>query len=143
MPTVCQPKHDGDQSKPRIRNQQVTCDTIYSLGVFYAPKGTIVTLPASKDDRYQSAMILQNDHYIDQVFYGAGPHEIVAETEFVGIAIRTAVDPSDPEDVRYVNSLQDQINVTWPKGTKVKSFKPGNSDVASLDARSTSRMTTG
>lgn len=33
-------------------------DTIYSLGVFYARKGTTITLPKSKDGRYQSAMIL-------------------------------------------------------------------------------------
>jgi hypothetical protein len=33
-------------------------DTIYSLGVFNAPKGTTITLPKSKDGRYQSAMIL-------------------------------------------------------------------------------------
>lgn len=109
-------------------------DTVYSFGIFHAPKGTVVTLPKSKDGRYQSAMILQNDHYIDQVFYGAGPHEIVAATPFVGIVIRTQVDPSDPDDLKYVNSLQDQIEVTWPKGTQVKSFKPGNWDKASLDA---------
>lgn len=109
-------------------------DTIYSLGIFHAPKGTILTLPKSKDGRYQSAMILQNDHYIDQVFYGAGRHEIVSATEFVGIAIRTQVDPSDPEDVRYVNVLQDQITVSWPEGTQVKSFRPGNWDPASLKA---------
>lgn len=109
-------------------------DTIYSLGIFYAPKGTTLTLPASKDGRYQSAMILQNDHYIDQVFYGAARHEIVSATEFVGIAVRTQVDPSDPDDVRYVNALQDQITVSWPEGTKVKSFSPGNWDAASLDA---------
>lgn len=109
-------------------------DTVYSFGVYYAPKGTVVTLPKSKDGRYQSAMILQNDHYIDQVFYGAGPHEIVSATEFVGIVVRTQVDPDDPADVKYVNSLQDQIKVTWPKGTKAKSFKPGNWDKASLDA---------
>ena len=109
-------------------------DTIYSLGVFYAPKGTTVTLPKSKDDRYQSAMILQNDHYIDQVFYGAGTHEIKADTEFVGIAIRTQVDATDPEDVKYVNSLQDQIVVTLPEGVKPKDFVPGDWDMASLDA---------
>lgn len=107
-------------------------DTVYSFGVFNAPKGTIVTLPETKDGRYQSAMILQNDHYIDQVFYGAGPHEIVAATEFVGVVVRTQVNPDDPTDIAYVNSLQDQITVTWPEGTQVRGFKPGNWDLDSL-----------
>jgi hypothetical protein len=108
-------------------------DTIYSLGVFYVPKGTTITLPKSRDGRYQSAMIMQNDHYIDQVFYGAGVHEIKSGTEFVGIAIRTQVDATNPEDVKYVNSMQDQIVVKLPKGVKAKSFVPGDWDLASLD----------
>jgi hypothetical protein len=64
-------------------------DTIYSFGIFYAPKGTQLTLPKSKDARYQSA-ILQTDHYIDQVLYGPGTFEIDSQTEFSGIAIRSA-----------------------------------------------------
>jgi len=120
---------------PLDRQPAVTMnrDTIYSLGVFYAPTGTTITLPNSKDDRYQSAMILQNDHYIDQVFYGAGIYEIKSATEFVGIAIRTQVNAADPEDVKYVNSLQDQIVVTLPKGVEPKEFVPGDWDMASLD----------
>lgn len=107
-------------------------DTIYSLGVFYVPSGTTITLPESKDGRYQTAMIMQNDHYIDQVFYGAGVHEIKSATPFVGIAIRTQVDAADPNDIKYVNSLQDQIVVTLPKGVKPKAFVPGDWDQASL-----------
>ncbi len=109
-------------------------DTIYSLGVFYVPKGTTITLPKSRDGRYQSAMIMQNDHYIDQVFYGAGVHEIKSATPFAGIVIRTQVDAANPADVKYVNSLQDQIIVTLPKGIKPKAFVPGDWDQASLDA---------
>lgn len=45
-------------------------DTVYSFGIFNVPKGTVITLPKSKDNRYQSAMILQSDHYIDQYFTG-------------------------------------------------------------------------
>jgi hypothetical protein len=109
-------------------------DTIYSLGVFYVPKGTTISLPKSKDGRYQSAMILQNDHYIDQVFYGAGVHEIKSATEFAGIAIRTQVDTTNPDDVKYVHQLQDEIVVTLPAGVKPKEFVPGDWDTASLNA---------
>lgn len=116
-------------------------DTVYSFGIFNAPKGTTITLPVSKDDRYQSAMILQSDHYIDQVFYGPGTFEIVAQTEFVGIAIRTQVDATDPEDVAYVNSLQDQIVVKLPDGVSPKDYTPRAWDSASLDALRTRYQT--
>jgi hypothetical protein len=109
-------------------------DTVYSFGIFYAPKGLTITLPKSKDGRYQSAMIMQNDHYIDQVFYGAGTYEIKVATEFTGIAIRTQVDATNPHDVQYVNTLQDQIVVTFPAGTTPKEFKPRNWDRPSLEA---------
>ena len=108
-------------------------DTIYSLGVFYAPKGTTITLPKSKDNRYQSAMILQNDHYIDQVFYGEGTYEIKSGTEFVGIAIRTQVDAANPDDIKYVNTLQDQIVVTLPPGIAAKQYTFPDWDRRSLD----------
>jgi len=107
-------------------------DTIYSFGIFFAPKGTTITLPKSKDDRYQSAMILQTDHYIDQVFYGPGTFDIDSQTEFSGIAIRTQVDAANPEDVKYVNSLQDQIIVRLPPGVASKDYRPRDWDVPSL-----------
>ena len=108
-------------------------DTIYSFGIFYTPKGTTITLPKSRDDRYQSAMMLQTDHYIDQTFYAPGTFEIKSQTEFTGIAIRTQVDAANPADVKYVNSLQDQIVVKLPQGVKVKEYQPRDWDKASLE----------
>ena len=77
-------------------------DTVYSLGIFYAPIGTTVTLPKSTDGRYQSAMIMQNDDYTDQVFYAPGTFKIESETEFVLVIIRTQINPSDPSDTKNV-----------------------------------------
>lgn len=107
-------------------------DTIYSLGTFYVPKGTKLTLPNSKDNRYQSAMIMQNDDYTDQVFYGPGTFEIKAQTEFVGIVVRTQVNPGDPQDINYVHQLQDAIKVTLPEGVKAKEYKIVDWDQKSL-----------
>lgn len=109
-------------------------DTVYSFGIFYAPKGTTVSLPKSKDDRYQSAMIMQNDDFTDQVFYGAGTYEIKSKTDFVAIVVRTQVNPGDPKDIDYVHQLQDEINVQWPAGTKVKAYKKVDWDQKSLKA---------
>ena len=108
-------------------------DTIYSLGVFYTPPGTTITLPKTKDNRYQSAMMLQADHYIDQVFYGPGTFEIKSQTDFVGITIRTQLDAGDPDDIKYVNAIQDQIAVTLPEGTQIKSYTPRQWDMESLE----------
>lgn len=109
-------------------------DTIYSFGIFHTPKGTTVTLPETKDNRYQSAMLLQTDHYIDQVFYGPGTFEIASQTEFTGIAVRTQVDASNPDDVKYVNQLQDKVLVKWPDGVKPKEYQPRTWDIESLEA---------
>jgi hypothetical protein len=128
-------RHDGSLI-PLDKQPAVTMnrDTIYSFGIFHAPKGTIISLPKSRDDRYQSAMILQTDHYIDQTFYAPGTFEINSQTEFSGIAIRTQVDATNPEDVKYVNSLQDQIIVKLPAGTVAKEYKPRDWDMPSLEA---------
>lgn len=116
-------------------------DTVYSFGIFYTPKGTTITLPKSKDNRYMSAMMLQTDHYIDQTFYAPGTFEIKSQTEFTGIAIRTQVDATNPADVKYVNSLQDQIIVKLPKGAKAKEYKPRDWDKSSLEALRTQYKT--
>ena len=109
-------------------------DTVYSFGIFYAPKGTTITLPKSKDNRYQSAMMEQTDAYVDQVFYAPGTFEINSKTEFTGIAIRTQIDVNDPNDIEYVRELQDQIVVALPGGVKPKEYVPRDWDKKSLEA---------
>ncbi len=107
-------------------------DTVYSFGVFYVPAGTTITLPKSADDRYQSAMIMQNDNYTDQVFYAPGTFEIKSETEFAAVVMRTQIDPSDPGDIENVKALQDGVKVKWPEGTVPKEYKVVEWDQASL-----------
>ncbi len=107
-------------------------DTVYSFGIFHVPKGTKITLPKSKDNRYQSAMILQSDHHIDQVFYGPGTFDIKSHTEFAAVVIRTQIDASNKEDTKYVNSLQDQIKLTTPQGIILKEYSPRQWDIKSL-----------
>jgi hypothetical protein len=52
----------------------------------------------------------------------------------VGIAVRTQVDATNPEDVKYVNSLQDQIVISLPAGTDRKDYVPRDWDMPSLEA---------
>jgi len=107
-------------------------DTVYSFGIFHVPNGTTITLPKSKDNRYQSAMILQSDHHIDQVFYAPGTFEIKSHTEFAAIVVRTQIDASSKEDGKYVNALQDKIKITAAQGVTLKEYSPRHWDSKSL-----------
>lgn len=80
-------------------------DTTYSAAVVNITEGASITLPES-NGRYMSAMVVQNDHYIDQVFTTPGKHIIKGNTDFVLVAIRTRIDMNNPEDVAEVQELQ-------------------------------------
>jgi len=93
-------------------------DTTYSGAVVNASEGASITLPDA-DGRYMSVMVVQNDHYINQVFTTAGKHEIKVDNgfEFVFVAIRTRIDASDPKDIAKVQALQKASYIT-AKATK-------------------------
>jgi hypothetical protein len=57
-------------------------------------------------------MVVDADHYINDVFSEPGTYELTVEqhgSPHVALALRTFVDPSDPEDVAAVNALQDSV----------------------------------
>jgi len=83
-------------------------DTVYSGAILNVSKDATITLPET-DGRYMSAMIVQNDHYIDQVFKTPGEHTIESDTDFVMVALRTRIDPNDPEDGERVKALQKAV----------------------------------
>jgi len=88
-------------------------DTLYSLGVINISKGASVTLPDS-GKRYMSLMVINNDGYVNEVYYGAGSHELTMEkfeTPYVGVVIRTLANPEDPADLAIAHKLQDQIQI--------------------------------
>jgi hypothetical protein len=89
-------------------------DTLYSTGVINISKGANVTLPDA-GKRYMSLMIINNDGYVNDVYYGAGSYTLTVEkfdTTFVGVVIRTLADPEDPKDLAIAHKLQDQIQIT-------------------------------
>jgi len=103
-----------------LKNQTVVRmnrDTIYSGAIVNVSKGATITLPKS-DGRYMSAMVVQNDHYIDQVFTTPGEHEIKAKTDFVLVAARIQSNPNDPNDGEKIKALQQSIAI------KAKASKP-------------------
>ncbi|NIO39501.1 MAG: DUF1254 domain-containing protein, partial [Burkholderiales bacterium] len=86
-------------------------DTIYSGAVVNVSEGATITLPES-DGRYISAMVVQNDHYIDQVFKTPGEHVIEAATDFVLVAVRIRSNPEDPQDTDTIRSLQQKLRIS-------------------------------
>ncbi|MDH5834411.1 DUF1214 domain-containing protein [Luteimonas kalidii] len=94
-------------------------DTIYSSGVFDLDAGPVsITLP-NPDERFLSALVINQDHYNPQVFYGAGAHTLTKEsvgTRYAMVGVRILADPNDPEDMRKANALQDAITVSQPGG---------------------------
>ncbi|MCB1846100.1 MAG: DUF1214 domain-containing protein [Halieaceae bacterium] len=88
-------------------------DTLYSLAVVNISRGATVTMPDA-GKRYMSLMIINNDGYVNDVYYGSGTYELTTEkfdTPFVGVVVRILVNAEDPADVAVVNKLQDQVKI--------------------------------
>lgn len=88
-------------------------DTLYSFAIVDISEGATLVMPDT-GARYVSAMIVNEDHYINKVFYGGGTFDLTLgefDTPYVLIAVRTLVDASDPEDVKAGNALQDQMEI--------------------------------
>jgi len=101
----------------RIDNQTVirlNRDTLYSSAVFDLDAGPVtITLPDA-GQRFMSLQVINEDHYVPDVYYGAGAYTLDKEkvgTRYVATAIRTLVNPGDPKDLEQVHALQDAIQV--------------------------------
>lgn len=115
--------------QPTVRMNR---DTLYSSAVVDISEGATLVLP-EVGDRYMTAMIVNQDHYIEQVFSGGGTFTLDMETfgtPFVFVFIRVLVDASDPEDVAAVNEIQNALSV---EAGASNPFVPGNYDAESLD----------
>ena len=89
-------------------------DTLYSHAVFDLDAGPVeITLP-DPGERFMSMIVIDQDHYVLDVHYGAGTHTLTRQqvgTRYVFTSVRTFFDPHDPADVEQVHFLQDAINV--------------------------------
>ena len=88
-------------------------DTLYSAVLVDISKGARLTIPDS-GDRYMSIMVVNENHYINKVFHEPGVHELTMsefDTPYVQLSVRTLVDATDPDDVKKVHALQDQLKI--------------------------------
>lgn len=87
-------------------------DTLYSFAVFDLDAAPVtITLPGA-GKRFMAMMVVNEDHYVPEVVYRPGAYTFTREkigTRYVGMAVRTFVNPNDTTDVKVVHALQDAI----------------------------------
>lgn len=108
-------------------------DTLYSSAVVDVSAGASITIP-EHGDRYLSVMVVDQDHYIQQIIHDPGVHALDASrfpTAHAFIAVRTLVDPADPADIAAVARIQDAISL---EAASAVEFVSPDYDTASLDA---------
>lgn len=97
--------------QPIIRQNR---DTLYSAAIVDLSAGGTLTLPDA-GERYLSAMVVNEEHYVPFIFHDAGSHLLVREqigSDYALVAVRILVDPSDAADVAQVTDLQDQLSLS-------------------------------
>jgi len=89
-------------------------DTLYSAAVFDLDAGSVtITLPDA-GKRFMSLIVIDEDQYTPAVYYRAGSHTFTKEqigTRYLMLALRTFIDPNDPEDLKKAHALQDAVKL--------------------------------
>jgi hypothetical protein len=104
-----EPASVDDQTVIRLNR-----DTLYSFGAFDLDADPVTITMPDAGKRFMSLQVINQDHYVPEVLYSAGPHVFTRQnvgTRYALIAIRTLVDPNDPKDLEQVHALQDAIKV--------------------------------
>lgn len=123
-------------TKPTPIDQQkvvrMNRDTIYSFAIFDLTEPVTITKPDT-GKRFQSMQVINEDQYTPMVVYKPRKYTLTQKkmgTRYVFVVVRTLVDSEDPEDVRKVNAIQQQLKV---KQASAGTFEIPNWDTASQD----------
>jgi len=110
-------------------------DTLYSTAVFDLEAGPVtITLPDA-GNRFMTMIVIDQDHYVHAVFYGAGSYTFTREKigpRYALMAIRLLVDPANLKDVAQVHALQDAV--------KISQTNPGRFEVPDSDRASQKKV---
>jgi len=110
-------------------------DTLYSTAVFDLDAGPVtITLPDA-GKRFMTMIVINEDHYVYKVFYGAGTYTFTRDqvgTRYALVALRTLVDPANARDVEQAHALQDAV--------KVSQKSPGLFEVPNWDHESQKKV---
>lgn len=88
-------------------------DTIYSFAIFDLTQPVTITMPEA-GGRFQSMQVINQDHYTLAVEHDPGTYTFTQEetgTRYLGVIIRTFIDPNDEADIAAANKVQDEIQV--------------------------------
>jgi hypothetical protein len=108
-------------------------DTLYSFAIVDLARPARLSLPDA-DGRYLSAMVVNEDHFVNSVLHEPGEHTLTSdqyESQHVLVGVRILVDPNDPGDVAAVVAVQDRLAIE--AGSSEAFVKP-DYDVDSLNA---------
>ncbi len=89
-------------------------DTLYSSAVFDLDAGPVTITMPDPGSRFMSLQVWDEDEYCPLVAYGAGRHTFTQDkigTRYIGVGVRTLVDPANLDDIRTVHRLQDAVMV--------------------------------
>ncbi len=97
-------------------------DMFYSHAIVDVSKGATLTLPPSPG-RFRLAQIIDSNHYTTDVFYDEGTYELKSNSgaDFVYIFMRTAADPSDPEDQDTARGVMEAASIASNGGGTFRS----------------------
>jgi len=89
-------------------------DTLYSGGVFDLTEPVTIVVPEA-GNRFLSMMVINEDHYNKFSAYDAGAYTFTQDemvTRYIEVVFRIFVNPDDHEDIKTVNHLQNNIQVS-------------------------------
>jgi hypothetical protein len=111
-------------------------DTLYSAAVFDLDSGPVtITLP-DPGKRFMSMQVINEDQYTPAVRYAPGRFTFTPDaigTRYVIVAVRTLVDPANPDDLAQARALQDTITADQPGG-------PGTFEIPNWDPASQKKV---
>jgi hypothetical protein len=108
-------------------------DTLYSFAIVDLAEPARLTLPDA-DERYLSAMIVNEDHFVNEVFHEASEYTLTSDqygSRYVLVGVRILVDPNDSADVAAVVAIQDRLAID---ARSAQTFVMPDYDLESLDA---------
>lgn len=117
-------------NQPTIRMNR---DTLYSTAVIDISEGATLTLP-DVGDRYMTTMVVNQDHFINEVFDGGGVLQLdtdLFDTPYVLVFVRILADAENTEDVAAVNAIQDAFTIAAASETP---FEMPTYDIESFEA---------
>jgi len=101
---------------------RVNRDTYYSFGIYDLTTPVTITKP-DPGERYQSLMIINQDHSIFPTIHGGGTYTYTQEnigSRYMIVIFRTFANATNPEDQKIAHTLQDKINIEQADAGKLE-----------------------